>query len=464
MLRSLRPLDSGPQGSEPMPAHGSQHTTVTTPGSLSGQSPQPGLSLSWLFPRPSDPAIALELSPGQEWVLGRDESCSVRLEDPDVSRRHLRLHREGTDTLLTDLGSRNGTRVNGHPTKTARLALGDVVRLGGCVAWVTAHPGPVLEIAPGLVAGPLLRAELEGVMRAAESDLPVILEGETGTGKEVVARAIHTWSQRRGPFAAVNCAALTETLAEGELFGYRRGAFTGAERASPGLFRSAQGGTLLLDEVADLPLGIQAKLLRVIEQREVQPLGETTPVAIDARILVATQEPLRDVVARRQFRPDLLARLDGISVRLPPLRERPGDVPALFARVFAAESAGRAPALEADFVERLCLHDWPFNVREVVLLAKRLRVLRGDQVSLRASDLPPGMGAAAPSLAAPVSHDPPETDLLPLLISALRTSRGNVAQAAAVLGISRQRAYRLMQEQSVDLEALRQGPGAHEPP
>jgi len=445
-----------------MPAPGSQHTTLTTPGSLPGHSAEAGLSLSWLFPRPSDPALGLDLAPGEELILGRDETCSVRLADPDVSRRHVRLHREGSETRLTDLGSRNGTLVNGRRTRTALLVLGDVVRLGGCVALVTDRPGPALEIAPGLLAGPLLRAELEGVMRAAPSDLPVILEGETGTGKEVVARAIHLASQRTGPFTAVNCAALSETLAEGELFGYRRGAFTGAERASPGLFRSAQGGTLLLDEVADLPLGIQAKLLRVLEQREVQPLGEARPVAIDARIIVATQEPLRDVVQRHKFRADLLARLDGVSVRLPPLRERPGDVPALFARVFAAESSGRAPALEPDFVERLCLHDWPFNVREVVLLARRLRVLRGEQLSLSARDLPPGMASASEPAAENVVPDGGTLDLLPVLISALRASRGNVAQAAAVLGISRQRAYRLMQEQSVDLEELRQGESARE--
>jgi DNA-binding NtrC family response regulator len=440
---------------------------VTTPGSLSAPAAPTGLSLSWVFPRPTAPA--LDLSCGEEWIVGRDETCSVRLPDPDVSRRHLRLHRQGHDTLLTDLGSRNGTRVNGCPTQTKRLALGDVVRVGGCVALVTDHPGLATEIAPGLIAGPMLRAELDGVMRAAESDLPVILEGETGTGKEVVARAIHTWSKRTGPFAAVNCAALSEALAEGELFGYRRGAFTGAERASPGLFRAAQGGTLLLDEVADLPLAIQAKLLRVLEQREVQPLGEVKPVAVDARIVVATQEPLREVVARRQFRPDLLARLDGITVRLPPLRQRAGDVPALFARVFAAESAGAAPALEADFVELLCLHDWPFNVREVVLLARRLRVLCSGQTSLRARDLPAGMVPEALAVAAPatsgdgVAHDDTSPDLLPALISALRTSRGNVAQAAAVLGISRQRAYRLMQEQAVDLEALRQDHAAGHP-
>jgi DNA-binding NtrC family response regulator len=453
-----------------MPARQSQQTTVTSPGTRRGPAAPAPLSLAWLFPRPGEPAPLLDLAPGKELIFGRDESCEVRLPDPDVSRRHLRVHREGADTVLTDLGSRNGTRVNGRPASSARLALGDIVRVGGWIGVVTQHLGPATEMAPGLVAGPLLRAALEGVMRAAESDLPVILEGETGTGKEVVARAIHTWSKRSGPFAAINCAALGEGLAEGELFGYRRGAFTGAERASPGLFRAAQGGTLLLDEVADLSLPIQAKLLRVLEQREVHPLGEPRPVAIDARIVVATQEPLRDVVARHQFRPDLLARLDGITVRLPPLRERPGDVPALFTRTFTAESGGPAPALEADFVESLCVYDWPFNVREVVLLARRLRILCGAQPLLRARDLPPAMlPEAEPTPPEPTSEpdvlapELGEVELMPALISALRTSSGNVAQAAAVLGISRQRAYRLMHEEAIDLEALRREYAARTP-
>lgn len=287
-------------------------------------------------------------------------------------------------------------------------------------------------------------------MRVAPSELPVILQGETGTGKEVVARAIHHWSGRTGPFVAVNCAALPEGLAEGELFGYRRGAFTGAERASPGFFRSAHRGTLLLDEISDLPRVIQAKLLRVLEQQVVQPLGETEAQPVDVRIVVATQGSLLAAVQGGQFREDLLARLSGLTVRLPPLRERIGDVPGLFLRIFSEMDDGRAPALEADFVEQLCLHDFPFNVREVVLLAKRLRALSADKKSLAGSDLleqrrerdvPPATGALAVDL--------------PALLTALRASQGNIAQAAVTLGISRQRAYRLMQGHEVDLGALR---------
>jgi DNA-binding NtrC family response regulator len=377
--------------------------------------------------------------------------------EPDISREHAKLTREGPHFSITDLGSHNGTFVNGRRIESARLGLGDVVRLGGWVALITDYPGLPKEIAAGLLAGPLLEAALEPARRAAASDLPVVLEGETGTGKEVVARAIHGWSGRVGPFVAINCAALPEALAEGELFGYRRGAFTGAERASPGFFRSAQGGTLLLDEASDLPLSIQAKLLRVLEQREVQPLGGAEPVPVDARVIVATQASLETATKKRGFRKDLLARLDGVTVRLPPLRKRAGDVPTLFAHLFRELDGGRSPAFEADFVERLCRYDWPFNVRELVLLVKRLCVVSGENTSLRAHDLPARMTDALDGADAALERDAKEAVDLPALVVALRASQGNIAQAAAMLGISRQRAYRLMRGQTVDLDALRAG-------
>jgi DNA-binding NtrC family response regulator len=263
---------------------------------------------------------------------------------------------------------------------------------------------------------------------------------------------------------AVNCAALPEGLAEAELFGYRRGAFTGADRPSPGFFRSADQGTLLLDEIFDLPLAVQAKLLRVLEQREVQPLGEARPVPVNVRVLVAGQQSLLDAVRERRFRADLLARLDGLTVRLPPLRERREDVPALFQRLWR-DVAGAETKLESDFVERLCIHDWPLNVRELVLLARRLQVFCAKEASLRARHLPERIGessgdaspvALASSPARPASPAAAgERVELPELLSALRTCKGNVARASALLGITRQRAYRLIEEGDVDLEELR---------
>ena len=224
-------------------------------------------------------------------MIGRDEACAIRLLGSDVSRRHATLRKTEADfgVELSDLGSRNGIHVNGRQVSSAPLKCGDVVRLGGWIGVVTDAPGAFEEIAPGLWGGAVLQAALAPLRRAAPSDLPVIIEGETGTGKEVVARSIHKWSGRAGPFVGVNCAALPEALAEGELFGYRRGAFTGADKASPGFFRSADAGTLLLDEVTDLPLSLQAKLLRVLEEREVQPLGEPRPIPINVRVLVGVR-------------------------------------------------------------------------------------------------------------------------------------------------------------------------------
>jgi transcriptional regulator with PAS, ATPase and Fis domain len=287
--------------------------------------------------------------------------------------------------------------VNGRPVSEAQIGVGDVVRLGGWVGVVAASPGAFAEIAPGLWGGATLLGALEPLRTAAASDLPIVLEGETGTGKELATRALHRWSGRSGPLSAVNCAALPEGLAEGELFGYRRGAFTGADRASAGFFRGAEGGTLLLDEVSDLPLALQAKLLRVLEEREVQPLGEIHPVPIDVRVVVAGQQPLIESVRAGRFRADLLARLDGLTVRLPPLRKRREDVLPLFSRLLEELGQGRVPAMESDFAERLCMHDWPFNVRELVLLAKRLLTLHGSDVTLRAQHLPERIAGMAAS-------------------------------------------------------------------
>jgi DNA-binding NtrC family response regulator len=208
------------------------------------------------------------------------------------------------------------------------------------------------------------------------SDLPIIVQGATGTGKEGAARAIHEWSGRKGPFVAVNCAALPENLAEGELFGYRKGAFTSADRASSGLLRAAHEGTLFLDEISDLPLSIQPKLLRALERREVTPLGETTPVPVDIRLVTATQESLRKAVDSKRFRSDLLARLEGLSVTLPTLRERAEEIPSLLSKMIEAQ--GRAPCpprLDPLLVERLCMYQWPFNVRELAQFVRRITAL-----------------------------------------------------------------------------------------
>ena len=446
-----------------MPLRSSGQTTAPSFSVNVGSAGPEALALSWLFPKTDGPTAPLPLGSSPDAYIGRDEDCASALSGQDVSRRHAVLRAQGPHCVLIDLTSRNGTWVNGRSIQATLLGLNDVVRVGGWVGVVTNGLGALGALAPGLYGGRALRAALGPVERAATSDLPIILEGETGTGKEAVSRAIHLWSARSGPFVAVNCAALPQALAEGELFGYRRGAFTGAEQASAGYFRAAQGGTLLLDEVCELPLLLQAKLLRVIEQQEVQPLGEAKPVKLDVRVLAAAQEPLAEAAAQGRFRADLFARLDGLTVRLPPLRERRAEIPYLFTRLLVEGSGARPPGVDVRVVERLCLYDWPFNVRELGLLVKRLLVLHGAEPSLKLQHLPErfqseprGAPSDQPPEVTPERRGADAPDFAELL-EALRASAGNVARAAQTLGISRQRAYRMMQGRAdLDLDALRE--------
>jgi DNA-binding NtrC family response regulator len=444
--------------------------------------------IRWVYPA-LDGALT-PLGPGP-LLLGRGEDVGYELAGGETSRRHAEIRREGPLWIVRDLESRNGTFVNGQRVSSAPLALGDLVRFGdsiGVVAAVAEGEGPVYtSFAPGLHGGPALRPVLELARRTAPSALPVIVEGETGTGKEGLCRALHAWSGRTGPFFAVNCGAIPETLAEGELFGYRKGAFTGAERAHLGYFRAAHGGTLLLDEIVDLAPALQTKLLRALEQKEVVPLGESTPVAVDVRVVVAAQEALAEAVKQRRFRADLYARLNGVTLRLPPLRERREEIPFLFCRLMQDHAGGRPPQIEARAIERLCLYDWPFNLRELDLLVRRLIVLYPEG-RLRKADLPdaikassgdgpaaPGAEPAAAMAAEPAPPKAPrprtpegrqardEQDLA-ALVAALRAARGNVVHAAAAAGMTRQRAYRLMgQRGDINLGELRTGapePGA----
>ena len=229
-------------------------------------------------------------------------------------------------------------------------------------------------------------AETQKVARTAAT---VLLLGESGTGKELFARAVHHLSERRdGPFVAVNCAAIPETLIESELFGHEKGAFTGAHERRPGKFELASGGTVFLDEVGELPLGAQAKLLRVIEERVVDRVGGRAPIPVDVRIVAATNRDLEEAVARGEFRGDLFFRLAVFPVRIPPLRERGGDI-ALLARHFAAkfgrELRGREMSVSDDALRLLCAHRWPGNVRELVNAIERACIL-ADRMVLRADD------------------------------------------------------------------------------
>jgi DNA-binding NtrC family response regulator len=377
------------------------------------------------------------------------------LEEDGVSRHHVEFNRQGPIHVLRDLESTNGTFLNGRRVQHAPLQVGDVLRVGGSVAIATLAGGgsaESVELAPGFLAGPELRRLMEPVRRAATSTLPISLVGRTGTGKERVARAIHLWSGRSGEFHALNCSAIPAHIAEAELFGYRRGAFTGAERSHEGHLRAADGGTLFLDEIADLPEALQPKLLRAVEEQRITPLGDSSPIGVNVRIVCAGQKPLSELVQAGRFREDLAARLTGFVVDLPSLGERRSEIVALFSHFLRLHSGGRPPAFAARLAEALCLYSWPQNVRELETVARRLLVVHGDAESLRRSMLPaeilrglPEEDESVPSEGRFSSRREQDQSRLK---AALRETRGNLKAAAAKLGFSRQRAYRLLEGQA----------------
>lgn len=411
--------------------------------------------LHWVFP-PAALGQSVPLPHGA--TIGRAEESSIRLLGEGVSRHHAELLREGSALTLRDAGSRNGTFLDGRRVAHAAVREGGVLRIGGWVGiFGRSLPEPEAEfslIASGLWGGAELQRALEAARRAAPTDLPLLLVGETGTGKERCARALHDWSGRSGPFIAVNCAALPAELAEGELFGYRRGAFTGAAKDNAGYFRSAHRGTLLLDELNELPLGIQAKLLRVIQEQAVTPLGQAQTSPIDVRLMAASQTSLARAVAAGRFRQDLFMRLKGLELELPPLRERAVDVPYLL-RAFLSEPASAAPEVDARLIEVLCLYRWPGNVRELALLARQLLAVHGREPVLKLRHLPADIVASALGNAAQPDGAPPAptfdraSDDLERLAAKLRENGANLSRACAELKISRQRAYRLLAGQSV---------------
>jgi DNA-binding NtrC family response regulator len=297
-----------------------------------------------------------------------------------------------------------------------------------------------------------LRGVIEIVERVAGSSSTVLITGESGTGKEVVARLLHGSSPRVGaPFVAVNCGAIPEALMESELFGHARGAFTGATEARAGKFLQADGGTLFLDEIAELPLGLQVKLLRALQEREITPVGDSRVRGIDVRIIAATNQDLEHMVREGRFRADLYYRLEVLPIALPALRERPDDIP-LLARHFL-ESMNRRferqVAIGEDAITLLKLHRWPGNVREMENLFERLVVLNRTG-TITAEELPPRLREAAAIVPGEVTSaavrlargaiDLPATMSAiegSLIEQALRQSGGNKTRAAGLLGLSR---------------------------
>jgi transcriptional regulator with GAF, ATPase, and Fis domain len=400
---------------------------------------------------------------GRRFVIGKQlrigrvaaADADVAIDDPKISRLHATLTRSGLVVEIHDEGSSNGTRVNGERVNLRALVPGDIVRIGNSLFEIDDAPPREPSEDPTLVGkAPAFLAAVELADRVAPSDLPVLLLGETGTGKDVLARHIHAKSGLGGSFVAVNCAALPGELVESALFGHRKGAFTGAVGDSPGFFLEAQGGTLFLDEVGELAVTHQAKLLRALDSREIVPVGGTRRVQTDARVIAATNVELLTETADGRFRADLYARLAGAVIRMPPLRARRGDILALAGR-FLAE---RAPAVErrisVQAAERLLVHPWPRNVRELLSTTRRLSLHLGDRAEVTLADIeavlepPVAAQSGLPQRRAGGARAgmPPRDEL----VNQLTSLRGNVSRLAEHYGKDAKQIYRWLKRYSLD--------------
>jgi DNA-binding NtrC family response regulator len=310
----------------------------------------------------------------------------------------------------------------------------------------------------GRTAGML--AVYKQIAHAADSDVPVLIVGESGTGKELVARAVHTHSLRRAahPFVAINCGAIPETLLESELFGHVRGSFTGAVADRKGVFEQAHGGTVLLDEVGETSTAMQVKLLRVLQDGEVRPVGASRPIRTDARVVAATNVDLERAVSEKRFRQDLFYRLGVILIRLPPLRDRQEDIPLLIEQFLARASArlGRAVSISAEAVRALSRYPWPGNVRELENTVERLVVFSRGRIDV--ADLPPSL-VTTPGLDERLFRDLPTLDEMErrYLLHVLDVVGGNRTRAAEALGIDRRTLYRMAERFGIPLDGSERG-------
>jgi transcriptional regulator with PAS, ATPase and Fis domain len=331
------------------------------------------------------------------------------------------------------------------------LILSDVTELKKMRAILTAE-----TIHYGIVGtAPAMRDVGIQIAQVAPLDIPILISGETGTGKDLVANAIHAISAREsGPFVAVNCGALTESLLSSQLFGHKRGAFTGATDNQQGLFEAGTGGTVFLDEIGDMPLDLQASLLRVLDNKEVVRLGESKPRSVDFRLVSASNRDLQQLIKEGRFREDLFYRIRGLDIRMPPLRKRREDIPLLlehFARIDALTHHVEAPRFTNNAIAMLMRYPWPGNVRQLRSTVS-FAVLHSGWGTIRLADLPPEITAEATAIAEPMlpakpaGLHPPHADPKQEILWALEEAQGNRSQAAKLLGISRATLYRRMQQ------------------
>jgi DNA-binding NtrC family response regulator len=428
-----------------------------------------------------------------EVVLGRGEARQVlrstgrglrtlalRVPDPAMSSTHARLTRvHGGRWLIEDAGSKNGIVQNGTPIRRAALEDGDLLELGqtlflyrdavapACAERADLGGADAPRLAgqqPTFVAA--LAEQYEALAALATTQVPVMILGESGTGKELAARAIHAASGRPGGFAALNCGAIPRELVEATLFGHRRGAFSGAVDDRPGVVRTADKGTLFLDELGDLPLAAQVAFLRVLQEQEVTPVGDARPYKVDFRLVAATHRSPEALVAQGLFRHDLFARLAGFTFRLPRLAERREDLGLLVGVLLARLAGARRITLGTDAARALVRHAWPLNVRELESTLRIAVALAGPSGRIGLEQLPEALrGADAADVAEGAQggdagerdeRDERDEGTLRAELTALLTEhRGNVSQVAKATGKGRMQIHRWLRRLALDAESFR---------
>ena len=415
---------------------------------------KPALFIGLAGDAPHTPPARIGLGDVDRVDLGRAESRSIKqatvdgarvvivtLADPRMSTNHARMSRVGSRWVLEDLESKNGTTVGPDRIKRKPLEDGDAILVGHTAllfrdgAEQANLDGDPPELAPGLATlyAPLAERYRE-LASVATSKVAIEIQGETGTGKERIANAVHELSGRTGKLVAVNCASIPPSMLEAELFGYKKGAFTGAAEERVGLIRSADRGTLFLDEIAELPLSAQAALLRALQNGEITPVGSDTPIKVDFRLITATHRDLDAEVGVDKFRADLRARLLGFAITLPALRRRREDLSMIISELLDRHAPQRAVSFSSDAVAALYAHDWPLNIRELERSLQGALAVTPERIELQ--HLPASVGATEPLEPTTAFREatPEEKTLKDQLTSAMSRHEGNIAAIGREMG------------------------------
>lgn len=469
--------------------------------SLSTPTPTPHLFLILESRRPQALSARFSLGEVDEVTLGRGKSRSVertvvdgvrrliiQIPDPWMSSTHAKIRRRATICTFSDANSTNGSVVNGAPASSVTLRDGDIIELGQsfllyrsaiCISKQEAPYVDATEIdAPeGLISLiPELSKRFEEMAQIVKSNTSVVILGQSGTGKEVIAKASHKLSERPGGFIAVNCGALPDSLVESEFFGHKKGAFSGASDDRRGLVLAADKGTLFLDEIGDLPLSSQAALLRVLQEREVTPVGATSPIPVDFRLVCATHRNMEELVDEGQFREDLLARLAGFIIEMPSLANRKEDLGVLIGTLLGhidretrgdrEREDGSGVTLSNDAARALMVYHWPRNIRELRTCLQTALALAGDDM-IELEHLSPPVRMALQEKgkdrdeAGPVDDGPklsPEQEhRRQQLINLLREHKGNISAVARSMGKVRSQVQRWIKRYGLDAESFRDG-------